>query len=288
LPFLTFFFIFCATADFGTERGVSLPHQDSQEPSELLRMLVSVFSGVLFGLVFSKLRAPTHNPDTSINTTNPARNETAYRQDVSNPAGRVDIPTVASPNRPPTTTQTNSNEQEGPKRGGHLVQWLIFFATAFYAGVALYQWRTQISALRTDQRAWVTVDEVTPTRQKDGSYIIRVAFKNTGKTPATNFTVKAVGDPIPRGSAPSAIEGNLPGIGIIAPEGFYHSNMPISRDYDWKTNDLFIHGMVEYKTVFKGTHWTRFCYHPIVTNDTREISGFAPCDFWNEVDLNEP
>jgi hypothetical protein len=265
-----------------------LPDQNSQEPSRLLRILVSVFSGALFGYVLSKLTAPTQNADAPVNANDPTDNETACRENIAGSSRGIAVPPVTPTNRPPSRTEPNDNGQERPKRHGQLVQWLIFLATAFYAVIAYDQWQTQINAMKVDQRAWVTVSDVIPTRQKDGSSIIRVTFKNTGKTPATDFTIRAVRDPIARRGTPSAPEGNLPGIGIIAPEGTYHSNMTVARDYDWKINDLFIHGTVGYKSVFKGTHWTRFCYHAIMTSDGKEIEGFAPCDFWNEVDPNDP
>jgi hypothetical protein len=139
---------------------------------------------------------------------------------------------------------------------------------------------------RMDQRAWVAVSDIPPDFQKNKDWKVRIIFKNTGKTPAKDFVIKAIGEAVAKGQKPNQEERTLPGRGIIAPDGLFHSNLSVSSGYDWNSTDLIIHGRIDYDSVFGCSHWTEFCYHFIP--DENSGGGFAPCDSGNDIDNNPP
>jgi hypothetical protein len=132
-------------------------------------------------------------------------------------------------------------------------------------------------AMKIDQRAWVTVSNI---KRESGNVV--VSFGNSGKTPAKNFTVHISGEPIPKDKEPSlGAEDLLPGIGVIAPNGFFHVPLDASGYFDPKTTRLAIHGRVDYADIFSSPHRTTFCYYLSSTNNQ---DGFAPCGRGNETD----
>jgi hypothetical protein len=139
---------------------------------------------------------------------------------------------------------------------------------------------------RLDQRAWVAVGDISQESQRE-SLVISVIFKNTGKTPAKNFVIRCAGEPVQKGQQPRSEEVILPGHGIIAPDGIFHSNLSASGGFDWKSVDLIVHGKIEYDTVFGTPHWTKFCYYFVPSSKTGK-GGFAPCDSGNDIDNNPP
>lgn len=141
---------------------------------------------------------------------------------------------------------------------------------------------------RLDQRAWVTVSEITPSDETKSPWEISIVFKNTGRTPAKSFEVQLAGEPVAKGGRPKATEDTYPGHGIIAPDGFVHSGLSSSTPYNWETTDLVIHGKISYDSIFGHRHWTQFCYYFIPKSASRTKGGFTPCDQGNDVDDNEP
>jgi len=140
---------------------------------------------------------------------------------------------------------------------------------------------------RLEQRAWVSVSDITPESQQGQNWTISIIFKNTGRTPAKNFVIRGIGEPVAKGKKTSSEEIILPGHGIIAPDGVFHSNFSADGGFDWKSVDLVIHGKIEYDTVFGSSHWTTFCYYFVPTSKTGK-GGFAPCDSGNDIDNNPP
>jgi hypothetical protein len=85
-----------------------------------------------------------------------------------------------------------------------------------------------------------------------------------------------------RGELPKDTEKELPGRGIIAPDGIFHSDVGTGRveQYDWKDSVMLIHGKVTYDDMFGVGHWTKFCYAFIPG------VGSTPCDTGNDIDPN--
>lgn len=265
----------------------SLRSQDDSEPRGLLRVLAYAFSGALFGLFLSKLKTPQQQAVRGMSPNKETPEERKHGPAL--PSFTSQIPT------PPTDPQYPFERCHYSTPWWKVTLEILmvaftggaFGAAAFYANISYRQWRSQIEATKIDQRAWVTVSEVSQKAGKNGDVSVRVTFKNTGKTPAKAFSIRVVDESVARGGTPVAEEKDLPGIGIIAPEGFFHSDMNVGSGYDWKANDMFIHGRIEYDSVFAEHHWTRFCYYRI-TDEKNGTSGFAACESGNDVDPNPP
>jgi hypothetical protein len=261
---------------------------DEKDPAQrrLFRVFVSAFSGALLGLFLSELNTP---PQQSINSISPEKESAEEKTE-----RKTFTPLVSQVPPPP------ANSEQPCKDGQHKMPWWkialdvlmviftggAFAAAAVYAGISYKQWQSQIEAMKIDQRAWVTVSDITQERQGD-ALAVRIAFKNTGKTPAKFFTVKGIAEPAPHGSKPVVSEKSLPGIGVIAPDAVFHSNVNVPGTYDWKESELLIHGTLTYESVFHGQHWTKFCYRLLV-NDKSNPVGFSPCDSGNDVDQSQP
>ncbi len=139
----------------------------------------------------------------------------------------------------------------------------------------------QEDSLHIDQRAWVTVSNVEMANPKSGIGI-DVTITNTGKTPAKNFTIKVAGEPVRKGSSPTAEELLQPGHGIIAPNGKFYFVLSAKDSYDALVSNLTVHGRIDYFDIFSDHHWTTFCYYWIPQG------GFAPCDSGNDIDVTPP
>ena len=165
--------------------------------------------------------------------------------------------------------------------------------TFLYAVTSYLQWQATSEAARAaqdaaniasetlqiDQRAWVTVSDIA--RDKSGTGF-SVIFSNSGKTPARRFTVQIIGEPVPRGKSPGGKEDLLPGLGLIAPNGFFHISLTPTGPYDSKANQLAVHGKVDYIDIFDESHWTTFCYY-VAAERNQELE-FAPCEGGNDTD----
>ena len=76
----------------------------------------------------------------------------------------------------------------------------------------------QQSSSQIDQRAWVSVSDVSFVPQVD-SFEVNIVFVNTGKTPAKDFTIHEAGELVLNRNSPMSKENLQPGRGIIAPNG---------------------------------------------------------------------
>jgi hypothetical protein len=166
--------------------------------------------------------------------------------------------------------------------------WVMAIGALVYAGIAAHQaslMRQSIDqseqAMQLDEGAWVTVSDIkridTP-----GGFDVVIWFTNTGKTPGRNFRVRLSGEPVPKGQRPTAQEVMLPGVGLIAPNGTYHSSLTSGGFYDTQKSNLVIHGRVDYDDL-SGPHWTAFCYL-WMPEASRKQGSFAPCEFGNDID----
>lgn len=207
--------------------------------------------------------------------------------------------------------QAKSDREHGTQRDMLRVQRAIclatiaaFFAAAYYACVAhttLTEIRTQGVAIKEsadatsnafalqqstsqiDQRAWVTVKDIQVTRKDDVSTFI-IFLTNTGKTPAEDFTIKVKGELVGQGKPFVSEEPQLPGKGIIAPNGgVFRCEAPTHESFEHFAANLAIHGRVDYTDIFNVHHWTKFCYKWIPKTNGAG-GGFSPCESGNTMD----
>lgn len=270
----------------------SSPPQNPDEPSGLLKTLASVFSGVLFGLFLSKLNTPHDDSKRTVNTQDNAGEESVDRHDLAYRSART-MTAMEPPQPPPHQYYPTDERRDRYSRWVFWVQLLTLIALIVYAaftyGLLCETHKSVQQAdnnFRIDQRAWVTISEIPVDSKKDGDWTVHLVFKNTGRTPAKNFTIKVVGEPVAKGGKIIAEECFLPGHGVIAPEGIFHSNLNVSGQYDWNSVELVVHGRVNYDSIFGHGHWTNFCYYYV--SDKASKGGFAPCDSGNDTDSNPP
>jgi hypothetical protein len=136
---------------------------------------------------------------------------------------------------------------------------------------------TNRKSANLDVRAWVSVYDVH--RDLSNRDYAIVDFENKGKTPASNFSVIA-------GAGPSteSEEKKLPGRGIVAPDVTYHSAVPVIGQGN---QSAYVHGNIEYDSIFGNKHWTRFCSREF-PKTANSPGGFGPCESGNEIDPNDP
>ena len=259
--------------------------QNSPEPQGLLYILLSAFA-FLLGWSFSKLSTPEEKSDNS-------RAAKAEPDKKNSGTRNFPLPMKVSPIPPESDNSCKCCHHKTP-------WWKItleiatFLAAVVYAGITYRMWREMqgtntisSQALRIDQRAWVAVSNISPELQQNGDWTVSLVFKNTGKTPARNFVIKGTGEAVVKGQKPSSEEVKLPGRGVIAPDGIFHSNLSISALYDWKSVNVILHGRIEYDSVFGNSHWTQFCYYFVPDNKTGK-GGSAPCETGNDTDNGPP
>ena len=135
---------------------------------------------------------------------------------------------------------------------------------------------TAARSMNLDERAWVSVYDVRlgPPGPRPS---VSVSIENKGRTPAKGFFVIAGA-----GFSANSEENRLPGSGIIAPGGTFHSDV-VSSVPRAKQNDLFIHGTIRYTSAFGNEHWTKFCYQQVPNT-----AHFESCEAGNNIDSNEP
>jgi hypothetical protein len=122
-------------------------------------------------------------------------------------------------------------------------------------------------AMKLDERSWVAVATFEPAKECTWKVIV---FRNTGRSAALNFHVSGA---VESGTGEQAPEVQMPGTGLIAPEGEFKSCLGDSRTAG-------VHGRITYDDVFGTSHWTTFCYRKSKENL------FAACDTGNDMDRN--
>jgi hypothetical protein len=129
------------------EKGSPLPSKDSSEPHGLLRILLSVFSGVLFGSLLSRLQTPPQQK--SVNSTHDQDTTQSTSQNISPPEPiRVKVESL-----PPAPQNEESREER--KEGRDKINLIAACLTAglvfVYATVAIFQWCEMKKATRATQ-----------------------------------------------------------------------------------------------------------------------------------------
>lgn len=195
---------------------------------------------------------------------------------------------VVQPDEPEHNSGAESEKKRTPEWGMVVPTWIAAVATLIAAGGAIIyacitsrQLQTSQHQVRMDERAWVFVRNIAPTKQCPWRAI---EFVNSGRTPTLDFSIRAGMGTVSKGNAPTSTdEQRLQEKGIIAPGGAVSScigDQSIDKA-DWSKYDLFVHGRLDYTDVFGYQHWTKFCFK-------RDADGnFIPCESGNEMDRND-
>jgi len=176
-----------------------LPDQDSQEPSGLLRTLASVFSGVLFGLLLSKLNTPSGGPTQNNCTTIDPENDAKPKA----PLSSLQVPITSRV--PPIPTERyqpdrrKDNTQKWKKRteiAGVITALVLLIVNIF---TTLGTWKAANGAKEAADvavgqlRPWLDVDitrmEVAFDAVGSASVQIEIKVLNDGHSPATDVNV---------------------------------------------------------------------------------------------------
>jgi len=168
----------------------SLPPRNPDEPSGLLRTLFVAFSGVLFGVFLSKLKAPPQQSPNRISPKQEAPKE--------NNSGSVlaELTTQITPS-PPTTVQTCKCCHHKIPRWKIVLDWLMFaVTTGAFAAAGVYAWIAK-SQLDANERPRVSLGKEGTKEQiivdgpagsdagpKTINFPLRYALKNFGHSPA--------------------------------------------------------------------------------------------------------
>lgn len=269
----------------------SSPPQNSDEQSGLLKILASVFFGVLFGLFLSKLDTPTEDDGGSVHPKNNPGPETTL--------GRLQIP--VTPQAPPPATmhyypdRQKDNTPRWKKRteivavciaGGLLiVNIFVTVGTWKAANAAKDTNESAEKSFRISNRAYVTVISEPGRFQTDSQIpMVGVTLMSAGNTPAFNARRSIAWDvrklPLP------ASDVDYLGDPTYRTEkfSFQHPetesltteiNLSNSQRIQLGTQGygVVLWGTVEYST-FKEIHHTRFCW--VMRNDLKSASQRCP------------
>jgi hypothetical protein len=155
---------------------------------------------------------------------------------------------------------------------------IITFYYTYYAGQQVQETRKAIAlsddSIKLDQRAWMGVAYVVGKPEVGKPLIVKVVFKNTGKTPAKNVTIAATAEPIyqKKGRPDFAHEKSIPRIsrGLVAPQAEVFSilsdpksgniNEAVLKAIKAAEVRICIHGVLDYDDIFTQHHWVTFCY----------------------------
>jgi hypothetical protein len=149
-------------------------------------------------------------------------------------------------------------------------------------------------ALKLDQRAWLGVESFIPnptSPERGKTFVVKIAVKNTGKTPAINLFQRGSSEPLRSGDYPNFVyEQGKPG-GIIAPGAFSFIpvvtmtvpetgtplivNDDIINGLSGKSFTVYVSGIIEYGDIFNRRHWLTYC-------GFWDGDGFAACKDHND------
>lgn len=142
----------------------------------------------------------------------------------------------------------------------------LLFATSVFTALIL---KDQRNEMRVDQRAWLSVSDISTkwNGKSPDSFIVTVI--NKGKTPALKVSGR-----IAKCDSLTTIEGVLDNAdtkqevkdyGMVAPGEEIYVFVPISTDEIKrvrKGGEFFISGKITYRDIYGDEHWTRFCRSP--------------------------
>ena len=295
----------------------SSPSQNSGEPPVLLRTLFAAFSGVLFGLLLSKFKAPPQQSSSSISPNAEAENQNY---------GSGNFPSL-SPKVPPAPTNSeNSCKCCHHKTAGwkvvlevatFIVAVLGFSAAAIYACITYQMWHevqrgndAAISNFVREERAWLGFSlgdlqiQQDAISKKPQALLIPFQIVNTGKTVAKKSAGTAVVTVINKGEKLSfnladysryILQGGAMfpkgQMGLTqpaikrGPDGIAHTIIPtegLMRRIKMGESFPVVFGEVTYCDIFGVPHKTKFCRY-ITTPGLID----ADCMKYNDADSNE-
>jgi hypothetical protein len=168
---------------------------------------------------------------------------------------------------------------------------------AVVALIYFMQWFAMDQAMKVDQRAWVGPMIVQHMHAIPETGVrVQLTLSNSGRTPAfisriqknSQFMDGNLTELPPDAALKEDFSGravvfpNQPGIGVDIPAPDYGvDDMNAIRD---KKKTLNFYGMVEYSDIFGKGHFTKFCYHYVVTWGPLPFEGFVSCKKYNDTD----
>jgi len=197
--------------------------------------------------------------------------------------------------------------------------WSVHVAL-FISLLALVAYFTQAcvtrTAMRVDQRAWVSVTSESATADENQPIVTPLQFANTGKTPTIGlhgFIVsRFIGrtntlsfDPHQEGSATIKIGSLFPNekkiinFPLITTDAITKNPEPaimtklISEQADHGELFTVIFGRIEYDDIFGLPHWIQFCQFSTAISKERPIAAQSPpskfgCIAYNNIDTTQP
>ena len=257
--------------------------QNSDGPPGLLHTLAAVFSGVLFGLFLSKLRALIQDSSETVHVENPTPHETPQSEHMpQSPEGESYLP-FHQPIAHQAEIHPIEDGRKTTMRDRHLVRMVDLRCYCRLCSYRVYQWRAQINALKIDERAWVVVSLRGSIQWQEGLPVsVGYRISNVGKTPAREIKGKFAISVFQQGEhARFNFTEKEPKSGffsgLIAPKDGSDSTTflfdPTSYFVQPLTPQLreqvasgksfvIVRGTVEYTDIFRVRHWTHFCSYP--------------------------
>lgn len=181
-----------------------------------------------------------------------------------------------------------------------LAFWGVLLGT-IVATISLLQWHAIDRAMKVDQRAWVGPVNVRHTHSgPDTGVRFQFALANSGKTPAFVSTIQKnsvfmdgdLTDPPANSALKEEFTGRAviftgqPGIGIEIPAPDYSdADLNAIRDH---RKTLNFYRRFEYSDIFGNQHFTKFCYHYVVTWGPFPFEGLTSCRQYNDTDDSKP
>jgi len=136
-----------------------------------------------------------------------------------------------------------------------------------------------IESNRLDQRAWIAIETLTTPPVKVGEQLqIEIAYRNSGRTPATNVTSLMRIEPVRPGGRVLFTYEDIPktSVGFVGPSGAQVNRLGAGRTrtagsmFLFNEDDLrdllngrvhyFTHGEIDYSDIFGRQHWLTFCF----------------------------
>lgn len=138
-----------------------------------------------------------------------------------------------------------------------------------------------VETARIDQRAWIggiTITTKPATPQIGEVLSIEVTIRNVGKTPAKQVEGHVVVEPVASGASPKfeyagdlsiklgLLQPNTDYLAILYPARSASTGQPapltgeVYSALQKGESRLYVHGRLDYRDIFKRSHWTTFCY----------------------------
>jgi hypothetical protein len=237
-------------------------------------------------------------PAGKLEESKPEQEQSGDKKGGGQPAAVPIIPPESDGPKKQKTAQERTECREKWKLGLEVVG---VGAAIIYAWFTIQEWRVFDSERKTmerefqltqtsvelEQRAWVLVTNVCsqPIKSPPNCVCFKVAFKNTGKTPAINttgwakFTEKITDVPMtftfPDHPLDSTMLAPDEGGYVLSPQFFQAGLQQVTNGFI----KLYVFGAVRYDDIFHKHHWSRFCYQ--LSSEAQAftgVPGYNTCD----------